>query len=395
MEISSSNLQLRSKIVNFLTSLPNIHDSNSQRALIYHAGLDDELQAQITLGRPSGEFFSLLVATLTEYGQLHDGRNAIEAVLEAAKTYVGREKREYCESLIQELHANLLEKTQPVQQSKAFVQLVLEGEIQHFNQTTRSNLVSILSAILKIDENAVKILQVIPGSIRVTIELPSESAKRLLMLFNIHAQEILPFIDQFRVKEVLSIDHIMPADKMKTKILFLGANPSTTSRLRLDEEVKKIQTNLKLAKERDNLKIEEEWAVTTDTLMQAILDESPNIIHFSGHGQQDGIILQNDSGESKVVQTEALSQLFRLFKDSIKCVVLNACYSESQAKAIRKYIPHVIGMKAGMSDKAAIAFSTGFYKALGAGRDVSFAFELGRTAIQLEGLSGDDMPVLL
>ncbi|MCP4393995.1 MAG: hypothetical protein GY804_06995 [Alphaproteobacteria bacterium] len=80
------------------------------------------------------------------------------------------------------------------------------------------------------------------------------------------------------------------------KILFLGANPVETLRLQLGKEVEKIQTNLKLAKERDNLELKQEWAVTTDSLMQSILDESPDIIHFSGHGEQKGIILENEMG---------------------------------------------------------------------------------------------------
>ena len=160
----------------------------------------------------------------------------------------------------------------------------------------------------------------------------------------------------------------------KTKILFLGANPSKSSRLKLDEEMKKIQTNLKLAKERDQLILKQEWAVTIDTLMQAILDESPNIVHFSGHGQQEGIILQNEIGEPKIVSTEALASLFKLFKDTISCVILNSCYSESQAKAIKEHIAHVIGMKSGIPDRAAIVFSTGFYKAIGAGERCFICF---------------------
>jgi hypothetical protein len=52
-------------------------------------------------------------------------------------------------------------------------------------------------------------------------------------------------------------------------------------------------------------------------------------------------------------------------------------------------------MKSDISDKAIIAFSTGFYKALGAGKEVPFAFELGVTAIQLEGILGDSVPTLL
>ncbi len=153
-------------------------------------------------------------------------------------------------------------------------------------------------------------------------------------------------------------------------ILFLGANPSSTSRLKLDEEVRKIQTNLNLAKERDNLELKQEWAVTTDTLMQAILDESPTIVHFSGHGQQEGILIQNEIGEPRTITTEAVSNLFKLFKDTVLCVVLNSCYSEHQAQAIKLHIPYVVGMKSGIPDQAAISFSTGFYKAIGAGRDV-------------------------
>ncbi|MCP4105093.1 MAG: CHAT domain-containing protein [Desulfobacteraceae bacterium] len=181
----------------------------------------------------------------------------------------------------------------------------------------------------------------------------------------------------------------------KIKILFLASNPTNTARLQLDEELKAINTNLKLAKERDNLEMKQEWAITTDTLMQAILDETPTIVHFSGHGEQEGIFLHNEIGKKKLVTTEALSNLFKLFKDTVKCVVLNSCYSGQQAQAIKLHIPYVIGMKAGIPDKAASSFSIGFYKAIGAGREIPFAFELGKTAIQLEGVSGDDIPVLL
>ena len=150
-----------------------------------------------------------------------------------------------------------------------------------------------------------------------------------------------------------------------------------------------------MSKNRDNLSLKQEWALTTDALMQAVLDENPDIIHFSGHGKQEGIILQDEIGEPKTVTGEALSALFELFKDTVKCVVLNSCFSQPQAEAIRLHIPHVIGMKSSILDKGAISFSTGFYKAIGAGRDVQFSFKLGIAAIKLEGVSGDDIPILL
>ncbi|MBE9033471.1 AAA-like domain-containing protein, partial [filamentous cyanobacterium LEGE 11480] len=80
---------------------------------------------------------------------------------------------------------------------------------------------------------------------------------------------------------------------------------------------------------------------------------------------------------------------------SIECVVLNACYSEVQAKAIVKHIPHVIGMNQAVGDQAAIEFATGFYDGLGYGRSYPAAYELGVSAIDLEGLPDTLTPVLL
>ncbi|HSY50290.1 MAG TPA: CHAT domain-containing protein [Thermoanaerobaculia bacterium] len=180
----------------------------------------------------------------------------------------------------------------------------------------------------------------------------------------------------------------------KVRILFLGAN-SSTEPLELEREVHKIQVNLKLARERDHLEFIQEWAVTIDTLTQALLDESPNIVHFSGHGQESGIVLQDEMGEPRVVSADALAGLFQLFRDTVRCVVLSSCFSEHQARAIRLHIPYVIGMSAEVPDSAAIAFATGFYQAIGAGREIPFAFELGVAKIELEGVSGDNKPILL
>jgi uncharacterized protein YjbI with pentapeptide repeats len=178
------------------------------------------------------------------------------------------------------------------------------------------------------------------------------------------------------------------------KILFLGAN-SWRSPLDLEVEVKKIKDNLKLGREREGLVFEQEGAVTIDSLMQAMLDHSPTIVHFAGHGEQSGIILRDEVGEPRAVSAEALSNLFRLFKDTVRCVVLNACYSEPQARAIRRHIPYVIGMRAEIMDCAAAAFSAGFYKAIAAGRDVPFAFDMGEARIKLEGVEGANIPILL
>ncbi len=178
-------------------------------------------------------------------------------------------------------------------------------------------------------------------------------------------------------------------------ILILTANPKNTSALRLDEEVREIDAGLQRARKREQFDIKQRWAVRVQDVYQALLYFKPQIVHFSGHGSgDDGLALEDEAGKLKLVDTEALAQLFELFSSSIECVVLNACYSEIQAKAIVEHIPYVIGMNKEIGDKAAIKFATGFYDALGAGESVEFAYKLGCSVIQLNGISEHLTPVL-
>jgi WD40 repeat protein len=175
------------------------------------------------------------------------------------------------------------------------------------------------------------------------------------------------------------------------KILVLSANPVDTSRLRLDEEVREIQESLKRSNRRDEFEIATSGALRVDDLRRGLLDHPPSIVHFSGHGESQGLILENDVGQKQLVGTEALAQFFSLFP-SIECVLLNACYSEIQADAIHQHVNCVIGMSQAISDRAAINFAVGFYDALGAGRSYQDCFAMACNAIDLNGLPESAIP---
>jgi CHAT domain len=178
------------------------------------------------------------------------------------------------------------------------------------------------------------------------------------------------------------------------KILILSANPKNTEKLRLDEEVREIQASLKRAKNRDQFEIVTEWAVRVDDLRRALLDHQPTIVHFSGHGSEsNNLAFENNSGQIQVVSTESLARLFKLFQNTVECVLLNACYSEVQAEAIHQHINYVIGMNRAIGDKAAIKFAAGFYDALGAGRTYEDCFEIGCASIDLEGIPESETPI--
>jgi hypothetical protein len=189
---------------------------------------------------------------------------------------------------------------------------------------------------------------------------------------------------------------ITPDNSSVIKILFLAANPKDSQPLRLDAEVRAIDQSLQRAEFRNRFDLRQHWAVQVMDIQEHLLRHKPDIVHFSGHGSRASeIILEDVSGSSRSVPTRALGQLFSVLKDNIKCVVLNACYSEQQAKAIAQSIDCVVGMSKAIGDEAAIGFAAAFYQALGYGRDVRTAFDLGCVQINLEGLNEQDTPKLL
>jgi predicted Rossmann-fold nucleotide-binding protein len=183
---------------------------------------------------------------------------------------------------------------------------------------------------------------------------------------------------------------------MAKTILILAANPKNTPRLRLDQEVREIDNGLQRAQRRDEFILKQVWAVRRSDFRRAMLDFKPNIVHFCGHGSgEEGIAFEDENGLAKFMSAKALSGFFELFSDTVECVVLNACYSEVQAKAIAEHIPYVIGMHKAIGDTAAIEFSVAFYDALGAGKSIEFAYKLACNAIQLAGLPEQLTPILL
>jgi hypothetical protein len=179
-------------------------------------------------------------------------------------------------------------------------------------------------------------------------------------------------------------------------ILIVAASPVDQDRLRLGAEVRDIRHALQRSRNRENWKIESNEAVTVDDLRRALLDCSPTVLHFSGHGGgEGGLCFEDANGGSNAAHAEPLARLLHHFKGQLKCVVLNACYSEVQAEAIRNEIDYVIGMNAAVSDIAATKFSVSFYDAVFAGTDFRTAFDLGCTSLDLNNMDDSDVPVFM
>lgn len=182
----------------------------------------------------------------------------------------------------------------------------------------------------------------------------------------------------------------------KIKVLILSANPLDTPQLRLDEEVHEITAKIRDSRYRDSIDLVSRWAVRPEDLLQLLNEIRPQIVHFCGHGSSSGeLIVVDRAGAPKPISIEAIRSLFETMKDNIKIVILNACYSRTQAESIVNVIDCAIGMNTKIGDLAAITFAAAFYRAIGFGRSVQEAFNQGRTALLLEGISEENTPELL
>jgi hypothetical protein len=200
-------------------------------------------------------------------------------------------------------------------------------------------------------------------------------------------------------------------------ILFVAANPLTTSRLAFDEECAAIERELRMTAGRDDFDFRSKWAVTADELMRHLNELRPTIIHFSGHGRsrstvptppraasprasavrrgdevEGGLYFQDEYGRPQIVTGHALRMMIKAASVSTRVVLLNACYSVLQANALRTVVDCVIGMTGAICDDAARSFAVAFYRALGNRRSVGNAVEQAVAILAVKQLPAAHLP---
>jgi CHAT domain/Effector-associated domain 11 len=221
--------------------------------------------------------------------------------------------------------------------------------------------------------------------------------------------------------------------KYKFKLLFLGANPPGTTNLRIREEHSRITEKLADEKRQHEYLVLTEFYARASDWQEILIRDKPDIIHFSGHGTDQGLghasdgslegdRLIHDAARKKqkaeeaerlkgivmydesmrrpqLVSTVALDDLFSLVTEEdlgiqVKAVLLNACFSENQAIAIGKYVEYVIGTSDAVPDEAAIQFAAGFYFGMTQTMGIERAFRTGRTRALMTGLNDKNLFVL-
>lgn len=208
----------------------------------------------------------------------------------------------------------------------------------------------------------------------------------------------------------------------KHVILFFAANPIDSERIAFDAEAKVVRAELERSRYRDCFELVERYAAEPDDLLRELRRYRPTIIHFSGHGTghapcdsgagdgarrdlvgapdpgaragSQGLFFQGPDGRARLVSTTALSGAFEATGQSVKVVVLNACYADEYADALLSRVDCVVGMAGAIGDAAAVKFAVGFYGGVGHGESLKAAYDQGRSAIDLAALPWEDHPRL-
>lgn len=181
----------------------------------------------------------------------------------------------------------------------------------------------------------------------------------------------------------------------KIVVLFIASNPEDQTQLRLDEEIRAITQKIRESEYRESVELKSIWATRPNDLLQALNEHKPTIVHFSGHGSdQSALVLQDDSGNTKLVSLGTIIEMFKVMASGIELVVFNACFSHAQAERVTQNVKAAVGMRYSVGDDAARVFAAQFYSSIGFGRSITEAFSQAKVALKLENIQEDQIPVL-
>lgn len=187
-----------------------------------------------------------------------------------------------------------------------------------------------------------------------------------------------------------------PSMSDKIKVLFLAADPfRDRAKLELEDEMRAVRRALAQGKAHDTLELEAHFGTRTRDLQFVLLEYQPEIVHFSGHGDREGVIYLSDTaGRPVAVGKTALGRLFDMLESEVRVVFLNACHTQPIVEVLRDMVDYAIGTNREVTDETAIAFSQAFYTALASGSGVQQAYDLAVNQLELNGSGEASVPLI-
>ncbi len=178
-------------------------------------------------------------------------------------------------------------------------------------------------------------------------------------------------------------------------ILVVTASPKEEKQLNIAKEFRLMRENLHPA---SGYRIELLPDIAFNQLKTYVINYRPSIIHFSGHGSENGEMIFNENGKSNPISVEdfkyEIDFLQKETNNCIKCIILNACHAESQIYSLSKKLDYIIGTTDNISDNLAIEFTHRFYKFLFRDK-LTINQSFNWTKHELRKFFNNDLPIIL
>lgn len=170
----------------------------------------------------------------------------------------------------------------------------------------------------------------------------------------------------------------------KIRILVLSSNPWSTGRILVAEEAREISDRIQEGPYRDKFEVHNHGAVRPKDLQRLLLMYEPQIVHFSGHGsKRQKVLLNGTNGRAQALDRQGLKEFFAFYNKHVRLVLLNACFTKTQARLISDVVDYSIGTARPIGDKVSVAFAGAFYQALAFGKSITDAFRSAKVELAL------------
>ena len=214
-------------------------------------------------------------------------------------------------------------------------------------------------------------------------------------------------VESQRLKQIQLDNEIkkLKDSKEKINILFIASNPDIIytddygqereyQKLSLDKEARDISEAIQKSPARDSINFVTKWATRTDDLFQYVNEVNPTVIHFTGHGTEDGELVFHDKNDKpKLVSIDAIVQMINTLTDDLRLVVFSNCYSSSLAEEVSEQVEATIGMSTSVGEDEAIIFATQLYSSIGFGHSLDKAFKQAIAKLRVEGMSKNEASI--
>lgn len=184
----------------------------------------------------------------------------------------------------------------------------------------------------------------------------------------------------------------------KLRIAFLTTNPDASARIRTDIEIRDVLQKIKSSPNRELVEVRHIPAAQVSDVLDALNEFQPHIIHFSGHGGDEGLLFDNRSVEEDggwAVDFEAVNGIVSATAHPPRLLVFNACDTVDGADVFLETVPMVVAMSDSILDAAATMFAVTFYAAIVIGQPVDKALKQGRAMLKAMKVDGADLPTLI